>query len=162
MQSTYKCIAIVSLLTVVAGVATAAETSAPPDSQLIAALKAKLAEEAAADSFSGRCCQPKTETRALLGRMGLADRERKTANTLEILCRERMDPASPQAGMSTANTRIGAGFLSLAVARSVSRRRVRFEGAVGDFLGFVQIAMRQVRSGRAARRRYGLGMGRVK
>src|SRR5258706_10356124 len=69
MQSTYKCIAIVSLLTVVAGVATAAETSAPPDSQLIAALKAKVAEEAAADSFSGRCCQPKTETRALLGRM---------------------------------------------------------------------------------------------
>ena len=53
MQSIYKCIAIVSLLTLVAGVATAAEASALPDSQLVAALKAKLEEEAAADSFSG-------------------------------------------------------------------------------------------------------------
>ena len=112
--------------------------------------------------FFGTVLPAKNGNASFARAYGLADRERKTANTLEILCRERMDPASPQAGMSTANTRIGAGFLSLAVARSVSRRRVRFEGAVGDFLGFVQIAMRQVRSGRAARRRYGLGMGRVK
>src|SRR6266436_5725771 len=52
---------------------------------------------------------------------------KRIAAFLEILYRERRDPASLQTGMSTANTRIGAGFQSRAVVRSVSRRRATFE-----------------------------------
>ena len=96
----------------------------------------------------------------LLGKARPAKPERITAflNSLP----KTMDPASLQPDMSTANTRTGAVSLSLAVARSVNRRRVRSEDAVGDFQPCVQIAMRKGRSGKATMRRCGLGMGRVK
>ena len=64
----------------------------------------------------------------LLGRARPAEPKRIAA-FLDSLPRER-DPASLRPAMSTANTRIGAGFQNRAVARSVRKRRATFEEVV--------------------------------
>src|SRR5258708_17634617 len=78
-----------------------------------------------------------------------------------MLFRERTDPASLQSATNIANTRIGVGSQSRAVARFVSRRRGRFERSAAGFYGFVRVAMREDRSGKATMPRYLRGIVRV-
>ena len=86
----------------------------------------------------------------LLGQARPAEPKRIIA-FLDSLPREN-GSGSLRPAMSTANTKIGAGSQSRAVARFVSRRRATFEEAVAVFQECVRIARRPDRNGRATMR----------
>jgi hypothetical protein len=94
----------------------------------------------------------------LLGQARSAEPKRITT-FLDSLPREKWIRHGSNGDINIANTRTGAVSQSLAVARSVSRRRAWFEEAAAGLQAFVQIVMRMDRSGRATMRRCGPGTG---
>jgi D-alanyl-D-alanine carboxypeptidase len=86
MQSIQKSLILMSFLTLVLGLATAAEQPAVPDTPagrgLITNLRAKMDEEAAAGRFAGAVLLAKDEKAIFAQAYGLADREHKIPNAL--------------------------------------------------------------------------------